>query len=177
MVQRTSELQLQNGAKETANLKPDPTMAASYDLFMPPDSGDVGDVWTRTADGKSEFLPLDLTNKTLTNPTITNYTESFSALGNSGTDKTINLDSGTILSMTLTDNCLITFPANTAGKSFLLILKQDGSGGKTVTWDSDVRWPSSVAPTLTSTANKVDIFSFVCDGTYWYGATGGQNYL
>ena len=57
MVQRTAELQLQNEAKETANLKPDPTMAASYDLFMPPSAGNEGDVWTLTSGGKSVFLP------------------------------------------------------------------------------------------------------------------------
>lgn len=117
-----------------------------------------------------------LTNKTLTNPTITNYTETlFTA--NSSTAITLDLANGTVQKITLTGTCTITFPSNTAGKSLLLMLLQDGTGSRTVTWDTDVVWPSSIAPTITSTANKLDIFSFVCDGTNWFGATGGQNYL
>ena len=124
----------------------------------------------------TESATQTLTNKTLTNPTVTNYSET-RYTANSSTAITLDLANGTVQDITLTGNAFITFPSNAAGKSFLLILRQDGSGGKTVTWDGDVRWPSSTEPTLTSTANKVDIFSFVCDGTYWYGATGGQNYL
>lgn len=118
-----------------------------------------------------------LTNKTLENPTINNgYTEeTYSA--NSSTAITLDLANGTVQTITLTDSTTITFPSNTAGKSFLLILKQDGTGSRTVTWDSDVKWPSSTAPTITATASKADVFSFVCDGTYWYGVVAGQLYL
>jgi len=65
-------------------------------------------------------------------------------------------------------------PTATAGKSFLLKLKT-GAGAYTVTW-STVKWPSGTAPTLTSTASRMDIFSFFSDGTNWYGTTVGQNY-
>ena len=118
-----------------------------------------------------------LSNKTLENPTINNgYTEeTYSA--NSGTAITLDLANGTVQTITLTGSATITFPSNTAGKSFLLILKQDGTGSRTVTWDTDVKWPSSTAPTITAAASKADIFSFVCDGTYWYGVTAGQLYL
>lgn len=118
-----------------------------------------------------------LTNKTLENPTINNgYTEeTYSA--NSGSAITIDLANGTVQTITLTANTTITFPANTAGKSFLMVIKQDGTGSRTITWDSDVKWPSSTAPTITATASKADVFSFVCDGTVWYGVTAGQLYL
>ena len=65
-------------------------------------------------------------------------------------------------------------PTATAGKSFLLKLRT-GAGGYTVTW-STVKWPGGTAPTLTSTASRMDIFSFFADGTNWYGCTVGQNY-
>jgi len=32
-----------------------------------------------------------------------------------------------------------------------------------------VKWPSGTAPTLTTTASRWDILTFVSDGTYWYG--------
>lgn len=114
-----------------------------------------------------------LTNKTLTNPTVTNYVEtSYSA--NSSTAITLNLANGTVQIITLTGSPTITMPTATAGKSFILLLKT-GTGSYTVTW-STVKWPGGTAPTITSTASRMDIYSFVSDGTNWYGATGGQNY-
>ena len=65
-------------------------------------------------------------------------------------------------------------PTAVAGKSFVLYLRT-GGGSYTVTW-STVKWPGGTAPTLTSAASKMDIYSFFSDGTNWYGATVGQNY-
>ncbi len=115
-----------------------------------------------------------LTNKTLTNPTVTNYTETlFTA--NTGTAITVALTNGTVQQLTLTGNATITMPTAAAGKSFIIMLKQDGTGSRTVTW-STVAWPAATAPTITSTASKQDIYSFFSDGTNWYGVTVGQNY-
>jgi len=115
-----------------------------------------------------------LTNKTLTNPTVTNYVET-PYTANSGTAITLALTNGTVQIITLTGNATITMPTATSGKSFLLMLKQDGTGSRTVTW-STVKWPAGTAPTITSTASKQDIFSFFADGTNWYGVTVSQNY-
>lgn len=115
-----------------------------------------------------------LTNKTLTNPTVTNYVET-PYTANSSTAITLALTNGTVQIITLTGNATITMPTATSGKSFLLMLKQDGTGSRTVTW-STVKWPAGTAPTITSTASKQDIFSFFADGTNWYGVTVAQNY-
>lgn len=115
-----------------------------------------------------------LTNKTLTNPTVTNYTETLYA-ANTGTAITVSLTNGTVQQLTLTGNATITMPTAAAGKSFIIMLKQDGTGSRTVTW-STVTWPGGTAPTITSTASKQDIYSFFSDGTNWYGVTVGQNY-
>jgi hypothetical protein len=95
---------------------------------------------------------------------------------NSSTAYTINLTSGTIQIITLTGNCTFTFPTATAGKSFMLLLKQDATGSRTVTWPATVKWPGNTAPTITSTASKLDKYVFTADGTNWYGSNGGQNY-
>jgi len=113
---------------------------------------------------------------TMVNQTVTNYTET-TVTANTSTAYTIDISAGTVQILTLTGNCTFTFPTPTAGKSFLLLLKQDAVGGRTVTWPSSVKWPSSTAPTITSTANKLDKYAFTADGTYWYGSNGGQNYL
>lgn len=113
------------------------------------------------------------TTVTFTNPTVTNYTETrFTA--NSSTAITLDLANGTMQDITLTGSPTITMPTATAGKSFILLLRT-GTGSYTVTW-STVKWPSGTAPTVTSTASKMDIYSFFSDGTNWYGTTVGQNY-
>ena len=110
-----------------------------------------------------------LTNKTLTNPTVTNYVESVVAIGNSGTSQTLSLTSGTVQTVTMTGNCTFTMPTATAGKSFILIAVQDATGSRTATFTS-VKWAGGTAPTLTTTATTGrDILTFVADGTNWYG--------
>jgi hypothetical protein len=111
---------------------------------------------------------------TLTSKTFTNYTET-AYVANSSTAITLALTNGTVQIITLTGNATITMPTAVAGKSFLLLLKQDATGSRTVTW-STVKWPAATAPTVTSTASKQDIYSFFSDGTNWYGTTVGQNY-
>ena len=115
-----------------------------------------------------------LTNKTLTNPTVTNYVETLYT-ANTSTAITVSLTNGTVQQLTLTGNATITMPSQGAGKSFIIMLKQDATGSRSVTW-STVTWPSATAPTITGTASKQDIYSFFSDGTNWYGTTIGQNY-
>jgi hypothetical protein len=123
-------------------------------------SARIGDV---SLDG-SEVL----TNKTLTNPTINNYTEGVVAIGDSGTSKTIALTLGTFQTVTLTGSCTFTMPTATAGKSFILKVLS-GAGGFTATF-TGVKWPGNIAPVITATAGRYDLLSFIADGTAWSGS-------
>jgi len=118
-----------------------------------------------------------LTNKTVEAGTFTNgYTEEVFT-GNSSTAITLDLANGTVQIITLTGNCVYTFPTPVAGKSFTLIHLQDATGSRTVTWPATVDWPSATAPTLTATASKADKFVFTAiSGTSWLGSVAGQNY-
>lgn len=141
-----------------------PNTASTYNLNVPAASDTI--VARDTTD--------TLTNKTLTNPVVTNYVET-PYTANSSTAITLSLANGTVQIITLTGNATITMPTAVSGKSFILFLKQDATGSRTVTWTT-VKWPSGTAPTITSTASKQDIYSFFSDGTNWYGTTVGQNY-
>jgi hypothetical protein len=139
------------------------------------------DTWaTKTAPSGTVVGTTDtqiLTNKTIEAGTFTNgYTEE-TVTANTSTAYTVDLANGSVQILTLTGNCTFTFPTATAGKGFTMLLKQDGTGSRTVTWPSSVKWPASTAPTITSTASKGDKFVFVGDGTYWWGSNAGQNYL
>lgn len=79
--------------------------------------------------------------------------------------------------ITLTAACTFTFPAAAAGKSFMVALVQDGTGGRLATWPANVKWSGATAPTLTTAAGKTDLLSFFCfDGANWLGAVVAENY-
>ena len=105
--------------------------------------------------------------------------ESVNTVAASGAAQTIpDVTAATINHVTLTAACTLTFPTAAAGKSFVLALKQDGTGSRTVTWPTSATllWPAGTAPTLTTAVGKADLFSFVCaDGAHWYGVVAGQN--
>lgn len=113
-----------------------------------------------------------LTNKTLTNPTVTNYVESVVAIGTVTSSSTLSLTSGTVQTATLTAStaCTFTMPTATAGKSFVLLLKQAASTGNGTATFTSVKWGTAGAPTITATAGKMDILTFIADGTNWYGS-------
>jgi hypothetical protein len=110
------------------------------------------------------------TNKTLTNPTVTNYVESVVAIGTVTSSNTLSLTSGTVQTVTLTAStaCTFTMPTATAGKSFILIVTQAAGGSGTAVFTS-VKFPGGVAPTITATASAIDILTFVANGTSWFG--------
>jgi len=118
------------------------------------------------------FTSPSITTATLTNPTVTNYVESVVAIGTVTTASTISLTSGTVQTATLTAStaCTFTMPTATAGKSFVILLKQAATTGNGSATFTGVKWNSAGAPTITTTAGKMDILSFVADGTNWYGS-------
>ena len=108
----------------------------------------------------------------LTNPTVTNYVESVVAIGTVTSSSTLSLTSGTVQTATLTAStaCTFTMPTATAGKSFVLLLKQAAATGNGTATFTSVKWGTAGAPTITATAGKMDILTFIADGTNWYGS-------
>jgi hypothetical protein len=108
------------------------------------------------------------------------YNETYAAVTSSSNATTINCENGNAFSHTLTENTTFTFsgePASGTAFSFSLELIQDASAsGYTVTWPTEIDWPSATAPTLTATASAKDVFVFYTrdGGTNWYGFTAGQ---
>ena len=113
-----------------------------------------------------------LSAKTLTNPTVTDYVETLNAIGTVTSSSTLSLTGGTVQTATLTAStaCTFTMPTATAGKSFVLLLKQAASTGNGTATFTGVKWGTSGAPTITATAGKMDILTFIADGTNWYGS-------
>lgn len=89
--------------------------------------------------------------------------------GNSSTADTIDWTLSNKQKSTLTGNCTFTFTAPPGPCSLILKLVQDGTGSRTVTWPAAVHWSGGSAPTLTTTASKVDIITFYYDGGTYFG--------
>jgi hypothetical protein len=78
--------------------------------------------------------------------------------------------------VTLGDNRTLALASETIGQTFVIRLVQDATGSRTVTWFSTIKWPGGVAPTLTTTANKTDVFGFIVTSAGNYdGFIIGQN--
>lgn len=99
----------------------------------------------------------------------------------SGSAYTVNYAAGTTHEVTLTAASVALSFSNApfAFKTgrILLILKQDGTGGRVVTWPGAVKWPGGAAPTLTAAANAVDMIELVTvdNGTTWFGRVWGAD--
>lgn len=70
----------------------------------------------------------------------------------------------------LATNSTISFSNPVTGGRYVLLLKQDSTGSRTMTWPASVLWPSGGgAPTLSTTGSKTDLFTFFYDGTNYFG--------
>lgn len=71
--------------------------------------------------------------------------------------------------VTLAGNRALANPSNLTAGAYALIVKQDATGSRTLSFGTAYKWPGGIAPTLSTGANAVDILSFLSDGTNMYG--------
>jgi hypothetical protein len=154
----------------------------------------LGDLTTRSAtDLNTGTVPLArldatvaLTNgsQTLTNKLYQAILEPFGTPGIAGGVVSVDMSLANDFLVTLSANVTSFSVTNQGGvnkKSRLrLVLTQDGTGGRTVSFSfagMNVHWFGGSAPTMTSTANKTDIYEFTTynSGTDWYAEVVGQN--
>jgi hypothetical protein len=117
---------------------------------------------------------------TLDKGTFKNYKEIYTSPTISTGQLTLDLSLGNIFNVSLNGNIttmtITNIPSSSFTANFSLIFTADGTA-RAVAWTSSIKWPSGIAPTLTSTNGKRDAFAFVTldGGTNWYGFVGGQN--
>ena len=74
-----------------------------------------------------------------------------------------------VTSVTITDNRTMAAPTNLVdGAVYLLVIIQDGTGSRTMSWNAVFKFTGGTAPTLTTTAAAKDILVFYSDGTNMY---------
>ena len=73
-----------------------------------------------------------------------------------------------VAKVTLAGNRTLGAASNgTTGQFISLLIIQDGSGSRTLTWNAAYEFASDTAPTLTTTANLGDVFVFRYNGSKW----------
>jgi len=87
-----------------------------------------------------------------------------SQVTSSGSTYTIDLNAGTIFNLTNGTLCTVTMPTATAGKSFTVISAVPSA------WSGTIKWSGGSAPSGTG----ICIYTFVSNGTNWYGMEAGS---
>lgn len=125
-------------------------------------------------EGSTKFIQ----NSTANNIVLKSYSESLVSSSNTS-NFDIDLNDGSVFKLTLDGDVTLTISNPKAGAdSFTLILIQDGSGSRTVTYPASVKFQGGVTPTLSTGAGDIDMLTFVTydGGTSYLGTTAGLDF-
>ena len=93
------------------------------------------------------------------------------ANGNTTSTTAVNWDDSNIQTFTLNANpTTFTFANPNAGASYILVVRQNAAGSYTINWPGTVAWSGASTPTMTATANRYDVFTFIYDGSKYFGS-------
>ena len=93
-----------------------------------------------------------------------------------GSSITWNAETQDVAKVTLGGNRTLGAASSaTTGQFISLLVIQDGTGSRTLTWNSAYEFASDTAPSLTTTANLGDLFVFRYNGSKWLEVGRNQN--
>ena len=124
------------------------------------------DLATLGTSAASKVLSANANNLTTISGAVLNTEDTLT----DGSTITWNVINSPVAKVTLAGNRTISAPSGTgpaAGQFISLLVIQDGTGSRTLTWNSAYSFPSGVAPTLTTSTNLGDLFSFRYNGSKW----------
>ncbi len=106
----------------------------------------------------------DLSDNLITSAKL-NYAESTLT---DGSTISWNAETEDVAKVTLAGNRTLAAPSSgTTGQFISLLIIQDGTGSRTLTWNAVYEFKDDTAPTLTTTASKGDVFVFRYNGSKW----------
>lgn len=89
-----------------------------------------------------------------------------------GATSTLDMDAAVFHKLTLTGNTILAFDRHTIGEMIVLLLKQDSTGGRSVTWPGSpvvINWDNNREPVLDPRPNGTDLIILRCVGEDVYG--------
>lgn len=178
-----------NSGATTINLNGLGVKTIKKNITVDLETGDLqnGQVAVIVYDGTNFQLSYDLQNKNinmnakvLKNAEILAPTETSAVITASSSTVTLDLSTATFFDMAQSASITtlnITNPgASTKATGFTLKRTKDNSGtSRTITWPASIKWAAGSAPTLTQSANAVDMLVFVTidNGTTYDGFIAG----
>jgi hypothetical protein len=124
----------------------------------------VGDT-TPQLGGNLDLNSNDITGTGTINPTKAYITETTLT---DGATIDWNMATQSVAKVTLAGNRTLNAPTNgSTGQFCSLLIIQDGTGSRTLTWNAVFEFTTDTAPTLTTTAGLADLFTFRYNGTKW----------
>ena len=95
----------------------------------------------------------------------------------SGTSVSWDVAANQVTGLTLGHNATMAAATNQVDGGVYILKVTQGSSAKTLSWNSNYKWPGGNAPTMTVAASAIDVFTFVSDGTNMFGSfSGSQNF-
>lgn len=84
--------------------------------------------------------------------------------------------------LTLTGNVTLSInnpPPAGEMQTITIVAKQDGTGGRTITFPASVRWPANTAPAVSTVANTRAVFVMTTTdgGVTWLAGLSGAGYV
>jgi hypothetical protein len=127
-------------------------------------------------------MPINMQDALLTAPELRDYAETSPAPAISAGTLTLDLETGNVFEVILTQDVtsiiLAHPPAAGRAGSCSIILRQDATGGRTLTWPSSVKWAGGSPPPITSAADAIDVYALITrdGGENWFGFPAGQDF-
>jgi hypothetical protein len=87
---------------------------------------------------------------------------------NSTSTTTLDLSTGNVLQVVLTVSTTLAFSNPKVG-TYIIKIKQDATGNRSLTFPT-IKWADAAVPTITPTANAVDLITLIYDGVDYYGS-------
>lgn len=136
--------------------------------------------WSKISKTSSAFTDIVTRSGSFTAYAAPKYVDKGNVTGTT----TITWSAGNVQKATLTGNTTISFSSPANFQSLMLILVQDSTGSRTVTWPSSIRWLNGTGatdsttdkPVLTTTGDKFDVIYFYYDSdlSLYIGNVAGQ---
>ena len=152
------------------------TVSSNVTFTLPAADGSANQALKTDGSGALGFETFLLATETTNGQVVTGGVRgAITALTDAATI-TPDFDDNNNFSVTLGGNRTLANPSNiTAGQSGVIVVTQDGTGSRTLSFGSNFKFAGGTAPTLTTTASAVDVIAYFCESTSRITATAILN--
>ena len=137
-------------------------------LATPSSANLAGALTDETGTGSAVFN----VNPTIDGANFTGHAQTAPVAGSStGGVLTLDMTESNVFTSTLTENvATLTLNNPAQGQTVNMLLTQDATGSRLMTWPASFKWPGGTASVLSTNSNAVDLLVITYIGTDWYAS-------